>query len=155
MPAWISSTWLRRVCACWFRLRYIICSWFSFHLTVASRTCEIWFYFWTPYELLVRWCQWQNIQTFCYTWPLLIMIKPVICNLCSFSKRLRCAVSSQKTSNNYSTSDKNSASFSKKELPRFFLGHRSSLLKAATNDCTLFDMVRRWRGSTLHQSHRL
>ena len=68
----ISNTWLQRVCACWFRLRYIICSWFSLHFTVAGRrTWEVWFYFWTLYELLVRWCQRQkNIQTFCYTWPL-------------------------------------------------------------------------------------
>jgi len=148
----ISSTWLRRVCACWFRLRYVIYSWFSFHLTVASRrTREIWFYFWMQYELLVRWCQRQkNIQTFCYMWPLLIMIKAII--LQSFTTyslspnifAVQCC--RKKTSNNLPTSDKNSAPFSKKELPRFFLDHWSSLLKAATNDCNFLDMVRRWRG---------
>ena len=61
-----------------------------------------------------------------------------------YSKSLRCSMLSQnKTSNNSSTSDKNSASFSKKDLPRFFLGHRSSLPKGATNDCNFLI----WKGN--------
>jgi len=71
-------------------------------------------YFWTPYELLVRWFQRQkNIQTFCYTWPLLIMIKAIILFshsqlMLTLTKRLCAVLSQKKTSNNSSTSDKNS-----------------------------------------------
>ena len=62
--------------------------------------------------------------------------------LCFLSKCLRCVGLSQKTSHNSSIPDKNSASFFTKDSPRFFLGHRSSLLKAVTNDCIFFDMVK-------------
>ena len=47
------------------------------------------------------------------------MSSSVIRNLRSFSKHLHCSSSLQNTSNNPSTSDNNSSSFSQKDFPRF------------------------------------
>ena len=72
----------------------------------------------------------------------------------ALSKRLHCAVLSKKTSNNLSTCDRILLLFPEKNCHVFSCATGQVYWNLLPMTGNFFDMVRQWRGQTLHHSHR-